>query len=319
MARRLNNANYFSEITERNTLHSTIFIILFFCINIILYVIILELLEEFFVSFLSGRVFNKGENIGIVIDLNEPKKSTNYLTSWAIDIYLKTPSEARYWFNPIMSLIIPVGFISLIITLLITILLPQNIGYLRQKFEREIIKIINQIDQLKYGFTTELSNDKLIDELKNSSLKELNDLSKILEIPLSELVIIQNALKWRHSNFMYKIININFALRFYMYYHFTVKYQNTILGLVYIGAAVLIIIVGLRGLKFIPPTQPSLVLFALGLEFTLLIAYATTLIYSKYDEEEERKPEKDKRLINGEFGSAKEVENLLKMFIKTKK
>lgn len=319
MAKKLNNQNYFYEISERNALQSTIFIIIFISINIILFAFTLDLLEEFFIRFLNGRVFNKGETIGIVIDLSEPKKTTNYISSWAIDIYLKTPSEARYWFNPIVSLFIPLGFISLILTLIITILIPANIGYLRQKFEREIIKIINQIEHLKHGFSTEISQEKVIQELETSSMKELSELSKILEIPLTELIIIQNALKWRKFNIINKIIKINSALRFYMYYHFTVKYQNTVLGLVYIGAAVLIIIVGLRGLKFIPPTQPSLVLFALGLEFTLLIAYATTLIYSKYEEEEERKTEKEKRLVNGEFGSAKEVESLLKMFIKTKK
>ncbi len=319
MAKKLNNQNQYYEISDRNVTQISIFLILFVALNILIYTFTLNFLEEFFIEFLNGRVFNKGETIGVAIDLNEPKKTTDYLTSWAVDIYLKTPSEARYWFSPIISLFIPIGFIATVITLIITILIPQNIGYLRQKFEREIIKVVNQIVHIKYGLSADNYNDIVTSEIETSDMNDLNELSRILELPLSELIILHNALRWRKFNLIQKLLNINSALRFYMYYHFTVKYQNTVLGLVYIGAAVLIIIVGLRGLKFIPPTQPSLVLFALGLEFTLLIAYATTLIYSKYEEEEERKTGKEKRLVNGEFGSAKEVESLLKMFLKTKK
>jgi len=57
-----------------------------------------------------------------------------------------------------------------------------------------------------------------------------------------------------------------------------------VLGLVYIGAAVLIIVIGLRGLKFLPATDPSVVLGALGLEFLLLITYAAMLMYGRGEE-----------------------------------
>jgi hypothetical protein len=86
------------------------------------------------------------------------------------------------------------------------------------------------------------------------------------------------------------------------------------------GAAVLIIIIGLRGLKFIPPTQPSLVLFALGLEFSLLIIYAITLMYSKQDEEKEIEPiyaHSQNNYLNTDFGSARDIERLLRVFIKS--
>jgi hypothetical protein len=109
-----------------------------------------------------------------------------------------------------------------------------------------------------------------------------------------------------------------------MRYYFTVKYSNTILGFVYIGAAVLIIMIGLRGLKFIPSTQPSFVLFALGLEFSLLITYAVTLMYSRNEDEVERemhnqRNQKGKSSVQELLGNSREVENLLRVFLHTKK
>ena len=50
------------------------------------------------------------------------------------------------------------------------------------------------------------------------------------------------------------------------------------------GAAVLIIVIGIRGLKFLPATDPSVVLAALGLEFMLLITYASILMYGRTEE-----------------------------------
>jgi hypothetical protein len=109
----------------------------------------------------------------------------------------------------------------------------------------------------------------------------------------------------------------------YMRFYFSVKYSNTILGFVYIGAGVLIIIIGLRGLKFIPQTQPSLVIFALGLEFSLLITYAFTLMYTKQEEEstdhQPQQLQQDNALLTNNLGNMKEIENLLKVFIQTTK
>jgi hypothetical protein len=51
------------------------------------------------------------------------------------------------------------------------------------------------------------------------------------------------------------------------------------------GAAVLIIVIGIRGLKFLPATDPSVVLGALGLEFMLLVTYAVVLMYGRTDED----------------------------------
>lgn len=308
--------------SESGIRHILVLIILF-CVTVtVIFIVVLPMLEQLFYSFLNGRVYNDGTEVAMSLDAKEPKNATSYLTSWAVDIYLKTPSETRYWFNPLLSMLMPVAFISGIISLCLTMLLPANIGYLRLKFERELAGIIERITFINYGLTTDENKQDVIELLYSINVRQLNEYSQDWNIPLGELQALWYALQWRRSSQISKIININDAIRFYMYSHFTVKYANTVLGLVYIGAAVLIIIVGLRGLKFIPPTQPSLVLFALGLEFTLLMAYALTLMYSKQDEEgESEKRLKRAKLLSesGEFGGQKEVENLIKMFLKNRK
>ena len=89
------------------------------------------------------------------------------------------------------------------------------------------------------------------------------------------------------------------------------------------GAAFLIIIIGLRGLKFIPSTQPSLVFFALGLEFNMLFTYAFTLMFSRQEDESKDtlsgNSKHEMEMLSNQFGSDKQVERLLRVFIKSTK
>jgi hypothetical protein len=89
----------------------------------------------------------------------------------------------------------------------------------------------------------------------------------------------------------------------YMRFHFTEEYSNRVTGLAYGGAAFLIFVVGVRGLKFIAPTQPSFVLFALGVEFTMLCLLATTMIFT---EEEERTDRILKQMVDAVKGGRKQ-------------
>ncbi|MCS6966170.1 MAG: hypothetical protein NZ473_05335 [Candidatus Kapabacteria bacterium] len=74
------------------------------------------------------------------------------------------------------------------------------------------------------------------------------------------------------------------ALRLYMSHHFAEQYSNAVTGLAYGGAALLIIAIGIRGLKFIPATRPTLILFAIFLEFSMLTLLAFTLFYTEAEE-----------------------------------
>lgn len=199
--------------------------------------------------------------------------------------------------------------------------MPQSVGLMRQKIEREIINAIDKIAYNRSGFQSEEESLEIISLIKKAKLPDLMEYASEWRTNLDELILLQKGLKWKEAGLWYRLININTGLSIYMRFYFTLKHSNTVLGFVYMGAAVLIIIIGLRGLKFIPPTQPSLVLFALGLEFALLISYAFTIMYTK-DEDNSNEVSSggrpDNFLLSNEFGSSKEVEKLLRVFIKTK-
>lgn len=99
------------------------------------------------------------------------------------------------------------------------------------------------------------------------------------EFVVSEISDTKDGLAWRHNR-----LKIAGGFRLYMAHHFSEKYSNTVTGLAYGGAAVLIVAVGIRGLKFIPASKPSFILFAIFLEFTMLSLMAITLIYTEGEE-----------------------------------
>ncbi len=313
--------SYF-ELSEHNSIQVIVFFVVILIFAIIIFNIIIVGLEGFFRDFLDGRVFHSGEILGKSLEYPDPKSRTDWLFSWAVDIYVNTPSEGRYWFNPILAVFVPVSLLSIACGVSVSALLPRSIGYMNQKIQREITNFLDKILISRDGFYSEEYHDELADEIINADIRDLYDYEEIWNINVEELKILQKALKWYNGSLLYKIIHVRDGLGIYMHSYFTVKYNNAVLGFVYIGAAVLIIIIGLRGLKFIPPTQPSLVLFALGLEFSLLITYATTLMYAKQDEETEHEHSRSASgnstslLGTNNLSSAKEIESLLRVFIK---
>ena len=313
------------ELSERHFIQIVFFILLLITCLIALFILTLPMLESFFKTFLQSAVYNTtGTSVSYTIDDPTPMMKVNYFTAWAIDFYEGTPEESRYWFNPIMSLTIQFMILSIAIATIATSVLPRKIGFIRQKIEREIANSISKIAIYKYGLQTESEYIEIVDEIKRADLQELQNLSEDWNTSVDDLVAIQKAINWRNYNFFKRLFYLNYGLQMYMRFYFTVKYNNTVLGFVYMGAAVLIIIIGLRGLKFIPPTQPSLVLFALGLEFTLLVSYAITLMYTKQEEDSEHGTHSkggsggDALLLSNDFGSSKDIEKLLRVFVKSK-
>jgi hypothetical protein len=59
----------------------------------------------------------------------------------------------------------------------------------------------------------------------------------------------------------------------------TSVYENNVQGWAYVGAALLIVIIGFRGIKWIPKNEPTLLLFGLWLEFSLLVLLGIVTFY----------------------------------------
>jgi hypothetical protein len=96
---------------------------------------------------------------------------------------------------------------------------------------------------------------------------------------LIEIEDLKNALIWKRNR-----VHIMKGFRLFMSHHFCEKYQNLTTGLAYGGASILIVMVGIRGIKLIPPTKPSLMIFSITLEFSMLLLLALTLIYTESEE-----------------------------------
>jgi len=313
------------RLAEHNVSQYIIFIIMFSAILVVTFHGSLNLIQNVVVEkYLEGKVFNRGEEIDFMKQSPTTQKKTDLYTSWAIDIYLGTPQESRYWFNPTLSLLVPIGLFSFWLTLIISSVMPLSIGLIRHKIEREVIHVLDTIHYKIHGFYSSDDNIELIDEISKADTRASHDFAERWDILHEDIASLQKVLRWLNGSYGYKIMHPWSGLKFYLRFYFTEKYSNVILGLVYIGAAILIIIIGMRGLKFIPSTQPSLVFFALGLEFSVLLTYAFSVMYSRSENEGEREKHKDKSATSSffladEFGNSKEIENLLRAYIRIPK
>ncbi|MCO5250906.1 MAG: hypothetical protein M9949_05735 [Candidatus Kapabacteria bacterium] len=313
------------KLTNHNLGQYLIFMLIFSVILFFAFHGILQVMEETVIEkYLEGKVYNTGQLVSMQKESRSAEKATSYYSSWAIDIYIGTSQESRYWLNPTLSLILPISLLSVWLTLIISSFMPISLGLIRHKIEREIIHVLDNIHYKIHGFYSTDENRELMNEIKTADTRAAHDFAERWNLLHEDISSLQKVLFWLHGSVSYKIFHPWSGLKFYLRFYFTEKYSNIILGLVYIGAAVLIIIIGMRGLKFIPSTQPSLVFFALGLEFSVLLTYAFSVMYSRNENESEQDKNKENQyagnyILSDEFGNSKEVENLLRAFIRSPK
>lgn len=250
-------------------------------------------------EYLNARVFKESKEVNYRLSRSIGDDSfvytvrTNPYTTWLLREQRESIStqfgkiifeDVKFVLNPIASVLPLVLALSVGLSLLLSSCLPTSIGLFSQKIEREIVTALDELSVRKTGAHADKEVARLSEELTRADLRRLHDLAAGLDTSYDDLRQLQRALNWRESGFSGKVINVLGGLGFYLRRHFTIKYSNAILGMVYVGAAMLIIIIGIRGLKFIPSSKPSIILFALGLEFVLLITYAITLMYSPPEE-----------------------------------
>ncbi len=312
--------DYF-QLTEHNNTQVLIFYILMITGMLIFFYTFIPILKYMFTDYLIGDVVMNGDKVHYLLEKSSTIRETNHYFAWAVDIYLKTPQHTRYWFNPVLALFVPCFSFGIAFAFLLTSALNERIGYIRQKIDREIAITLDSMCQKKYGFQSNDERNRIFKEIYNADLRDLHDFAQEFGMRLEDLKTLQRALKWRSQSLFYRLLSLNDGLQLYLRFYFTVKYANQTLGLVYIGAAILIIIIGLRGLKFIPSTEPSLVFFALGLEFTLLILFAFTVMYGREEDDshiiQANYNGNDSQNLGSDFGDSKEIESLLRVFIKS--
>ena len=123
--------NYF-ELNEHNTLQVSVFAVFVLALSFAFFYLLAPATELMFEGYLLGQVTYDGSEMHYLLDVSSAKKPTNYFTSWAVDVYRGTPQEARYWFNPLLSLSIPSLIFGIFFAFIFSALLPQNLGYIRK-------------------------------------------------------------------------------------------------------------------------------------------------------------------------------------------
>lgn len=328
MKKNLNQKTYF-DLTEHNKMQVIVFAIITISLFVSALLFSLPMQRNFFEKFLLGEVHVTGDPLPYSFQTQDNFHQPSYLFAWAIDFDAKSSNPTRHWYNPTMSVSLVIGLLAVALTAIITSLLPQKFGFMRQKIERETLNLLDKISLHKYGYYGKEEQQEVANDLIKADLRDLHEMANESIMTLEDLKVIKKALEWIQAPFYKKLIKVNDGLKLYMRFYFTIQYGNMMLGLVYIGASFLIISIGLRGIKFIPPTQPSYILFALGLEFSLLLVFAITTIYQR--QEDEHESDSGARAgggsafgtkhqnIGNDYGTAKEIEQLLRVFIKSKK
>jgi hypothetical protein len=304
--------------------------------SVLLYVFVAApMLDTFFRSFLRSEVVRDGSHVAFSISENRPDEivETGLLTNWALvdprsmsankqpvlsvdpDAPPRPLHRAEYIFKPVIALA-PLAMIGgLLIAIILTSILPGVGGYLAQKIEREILVALDRIAFAQYGEHTRDEISSLTRELTRADARALHDLASLFGVPFADLELLQRALQWRDASGISRLTKTHDAIKFYMREYFTDRYSNAVLGLVYMGAAVLIIVIGMRGLKFLPATDPSVVLSALGLEFILLVTYAAILMYGRNEDQTTSLASLSASHSGEVVDAGTDTENLLRAFL----
>ncbi len=241
-------------------------------------------------------------------DYNQSNQDLNL--SWGKQD-LKQKSHGRggtiYFIKPNLVLFPLHIFIAGILTFLILLYFPpgQRLNPLRHSIQREY----ERLSFLLYKqFTAQgLDFDAIV------ALPQKERERKILQSTLPEIVTTEvedylKIQKWVRGESVNPLIPITFFFR----YRISSAYSNVIQGLVSGGAGILIFVIGLRGLKLIPPEEPSLILMALFLEFILLVILMFTFVGTA---QEERLDRIVKELEAEQRDAIKEQTNALNRFI----
>jgi len=300
------------QAVRTTALQATLFGVLLVVSDILFFhLLALPVLEAIFRDSLGARIdfVNRWYEWRLVVDLNSG------------GIYNRDLEAKVYLFNPMLALAPVTIAMGFVVASIVSALLPPSVGLLRKNLEREIAQALHQLAENVYGIASQpLVAEEIALRIRTATTVQLHDIATEYGTSTDDLLLLQRALLWQ-SGGLRRIVFLASAVRLYLRNHFTIEYEQAVLGSIYVGAAVLIIIIGLRGLQFIPKERPSLVLFAIALEFVLLIAYAVTLMFSPSQES----PSRQRNELSEVFGAAsiatsplasfRYTEKLLRMFI----
>ena len=191
--------------------------------------------------------------------------------------------QTLYFVNPYIAFLPLHIFIAGVGAFLISLFLPgkSSLAWVRHKLDREYHRVGTL---LMKQFEAHGVDFEQIFQLPREKREQFLRLTTLPEVVITEVEDYIDAHRWEHDESNNPLIPV----KFYFRYRVSASYGNLIQGLVSGGAAILIFVIGLRGLKMIPAEEPSLILMALSIEFILLIVLMITFAGSAQEERLDR-------------------------------
>ena len=191
--------------------------------------------------------------------------------------------QTLYFINPYIAFFPLHLFVAGLLAFMLSMFVPVegNVAWVRNKLYREIDHMYALLRKQFEAHNVDFQQLLLLPRQKREDLLRVTTLPEVVIIEVEDYIAVQKWVSKRTSNPL-------IPLKFYFRYRISASYGNIIQGLVSGGAAILIFVIGLRGLKLIPAEEPSLILMALSIEFILLIILMITFAGSAQEERLDR-------------------------------
>ena len=190
--------------------------------------------------------------------------------------------QTLYFVNPYFAFLPLHIFLASLVAFLISMFLPStNLAWVRGKLMREYDRVGSLLEKQFRAHDVDFQAILNADRDRREQMLRYTTLPQVV---LSEIEDFNSVRRWVNGETANPFIPVTFYFR----YRISASYGNLIQGLVSGGAAILIFVIGLRGLKLIPQEEPSLILMALSIEFILLIVLMVTFAGSAQEERLDR-------------------------------
>lgn len=201
----------------------------------------------------------------------------------ALREYSMNHDQTLYYISPLIAFFPLHLFIAALVAFLISMYLPAGtrVAWIHGKLMREYERVGSLLHKQFDAHGVDFEQMFKLARKEREQLLRFTTLPQVMVTEVEDYIALHNYVEGRSSNFL-------IPLFFYFRYRISSSYGNLIQGLVSGGAAVLIFVIGLRGLKLIPQEEPSLILMALSLEFILLIVLMITFAGSAQEERLDR-------------------------------
>lgn len=217
-------------------------------------------------------------------ELNERDATMNYLIGKKrIREHAQQTEQTLYFINPYIAFFPLHIFIAALLAFFLSMFIPVQgeIAWMRGKLYREIDHILSLLRKQFDAHSVDFEAMLLLPRQKREELMRFTTLPEVVIFEVEDYIAVKDWVDRKtHNPFT--------PLKFYFRYRISASYGNFIQGLVSGGAAILIFVIGLRGLKLIPAEEPSLILMALSIEFILLIILMITFAGSAQEERLDR-------------------------------